>query len=74
MAKLHFGIILGWSVVHSVVVYFLVNQLAGVEGAEGKGLELYDCCCVVGYCMLPVVLHSGISLTIPRWVSVLFKT
>lgn len=31
MGKLHFGIILGWSVVHSMVLWFLVNNV-GVRG------------------------------------------
>lgn len=37
MGKLHFGIVLGWSVVHSAVLWFLVNQVGrgGVDGMYG---------------------------------------
>ncbi|GAX80868.1 hypothetical protein CEUSTIGMA_g8303.t1 [Chlamydomonas eustigma] len=66
MGKIHFGVILGWSVVHSVVLWYLINQLAGSGAAESKGLDLYSVCCVVGYCMVPLVVHSAISLLLPR--------
>lgn len=66
MGKLHFGVILGWSVVHAVVLWFILNQLAGAEASEAKGLDLYSCCCVVGYCLLPICLYSAASLLLPR--------
>ena len=66
MGKIHFGVILGWSVVHSSVLWLIVNQLAGAEAAEAKGLDLYSICCVVGYCMVPLVVYSAVSLLIPR--------
>ena len=100
MGKIHFGVILGWSVVHSVrgyspwfccvcvihnllnfpgrplpflphrtcqaVLWFIVNQLAGAEAAEAKGLDLYSVCCLVGYCMVPLVVYSAGSLLLPR--------
>ena len=68
MGKLHFGVLLGWSVVHSTLLWFVVNQLAGAEAAEAKGLDLYSVCCVVGYCMVPQVVFSAVSLLIPRWM------
>lgn len=68
MGKLHFGIILGWSVVHSAILWFVINQLAGSEVADTKGLDLYHVCCVVGYCMVPLVVYSAVSLLIPRYV------
>jgi len=64
--KLHFGIILGWSVVHSAALWFVLNQLAGGDSSEGKGLDLYSVCCVVGYCLVPLVVFSVLSLLIPR--------
>ncbi len=40
--KLHFGVILGWSVVHSAVLWFLVNQVGASAGQrvrrEGAGI------------------------------------
>lgn len=68
MGRLHFGIILGWSVVHSMVLYFIVTQLAGVDVSEAKGLDLYSVCCLVGYCMLPICAQSAACLFIPRSV------
>jgi len=66
MGKLHFGIILGWSVVHSAVMWFLVNQIAGVEAKEAQGLDLYSCCCVIGYCLAPITVFSALTLLLPR--------
>uniref|UniRef100_A0A7R9VFU1 Protein YIP n=1 Tax=Chlamydomonas euryale TaxID=1486919 RepID=A0A7R9VFU1_9CHLO len=66
MGKLHFGIILGWSVVHSAILWFVINQLAGAEATEARGLDLYHVCCVIGYCMVPLVVYSAVSLLIPR--------
>ena len=67
MGKMHFGVILGWSVVHSAVLWFILNQLAGgTEAAESKGLDLYSTCCVVGYSMVPLVVYSAVSLLLPR--------
>ncbi|KAF5841731.1 hypothetical protein DUNSADRAFT_11511 [Dunaliella salina] len=66
MGKLHFGVILGWSVVHSAVMWFLVNQIAGVEAKEAQGLDLYSCCCVIGYCLAPITVFSALALLLPR--------
>ncbi|KAG2428412.1 hypothetical protein HXX76_011532 [Chlamydomonas incerta] len=66
MGKLHFGVTLGWSVVCSLLLWFLLRQLAGAEGAEAKNLDLYGCCCVVGYSMLPLVGFAAAALLLPR--------
>ncbi len=66
MGKLHFGVILGWSVVQSIVLYFVVNQLAGADSIEKNALDLYSCCCLVGYCMAPICLISAVGLMVPR--------
>ncbi|KAG2451027.1 hypothetical protein HYH02_004296 [Chlamydomonas schloesseri] len=66
MGKLHFGVTLGWSVVFSLVLWFLLRQLVGSEGAEAKNLDLYGCCCVVGYSMLPLVVFAAAALLLPR--------
>lgn len=65
MGKLNFGVLLGWSVVQALVLYFVVNRLAGSE-AVGTSFELYSCCCLVGYCMLPIAVLSAAVLLIPR--------
>lgn len=63
MGKLHFGVLLGWSVCAAVAMFFLVNQLAG---GEARALDLYGACCLVGYGMLPLALHSAAALLVPR--------
>lgn len=64
--KLHFGIILGWSVAGSTAVWFVVNNMAGIDSPDSKGTGLYNCTCLLGYGMLPMVLHALLSLLVPR--------
>lgn len=67
MGKVHFGVLLGWSVVQSVVLWFMVNQIASNEAAEHRALDLYSCCCIVGYGMVPLLVLSVAVLFTPRW-------
>ncbi|EPS69093.1 hypothetical protein M569_05673 [Genlisea aurea] len=60
--KLHFGIILGWMTMASAFLYVVFNMLAGRNG----NLDLYKCLSLIGYCMLPIVLLSAISLFAPQ--------
>ena len=78
VGKLHFGYILGWMVMGSVLLWFILSSMAAggsVDGYEryddGQGgdshrLDLYSCCSIVGYSLLPLVLHAGLSLLFPR--------
>lgn len=66
MGKVHFGVILGWSVAQSVVVYFVVNQVASNDASVQGGLDLYSCCCVSGYGMVPLILVSAALLLVPK--------
>ncbi|XP_016506547.1 uncharacterized protein LOC107824313 [Nicotiana tabacum] len=59
--KIHFGIILGWVVVASLFLYVVFNMLEGRNG----NLDLYRCVSLIGYCMLPIVILSAISLFLP---------
>ncbi|KAK4353643.1 hypothetical protein RND71_025837 [Anisodus tanguticus] len=59
--KIHFGIILGWVVMASMFLYIVFNMLAGRNG----NLNLYRCVSLVGYCMLPIVILSALSLFLP---------
>ncbi|CAK0785761.1 hypothetical protein CVIRNUC_008972 [Coccomyxa viridis] len=65
--KLHFGVVLGWSVVGSAAVWFVVSNLAG-PGAHHQGGPpgIYDCCCLLGYCMLPMLAHALLSILVPK--------
>lgn len=60
--KIQFGVILGWIVVSSIFLYVVFNMLAGRNG----NLNLHTCTSVVGYCMLPVVILSAVSLFVPQ--------
>ncbi|XP_049354930.1 uncharacterized protein LOC125819532 [Solanum verrucosum] len=59
--KIHFGIILGWVVMASMFLYVVFNMLAGRNG----NLNLYRCVSLIGYCMLPIVILSALSLFLP---------
>ncbi|KAF3434484.1 hypothetical protein FNV43_RR25587 [Rhamnella rubrinervis] len=60
--KIHFGIILGWVSVAAIFLYVVFNMLAGRNGT----LDLYRCLSLIGYCMLPMVILSALSLFIPQ--------
>ncbi|XP_020108878.1 protein YIPF5 homolog [Ananas comosus] len=60
--KFHFGIILGWVTVAALFLYVVFNMLAGRNG----NLDLYRCVSLVGYCMLPMVIFSAVSLFVPH--------
>ncbi|KAK9806203.1 hypothetical protein WJX72_005193 [[Myrmecia] bisecta] len=64
--KLHFGVLLGWSVVASLAIWFVVNSIAGQDNPDSRVLDLYSCCCLLGYCQLPMVAFAFIALLIPR--------
>ncbi|PKU84740.1 protein YIPF5 homolog [Dendrobium catenatum] len=66
--KFHFGIILGWVTVAALFIYVVFNMLAGRNG----NLDLYRCLSLVGYCILPMVIFSAISLFVPRDGFVIF--
>lgn len=60
--KLHFGIILGWVTMASVFLYVVFNMLAGKNG----NLDMFKCLSLIGYCMLPLVMLSALSLFVPQ--------
>lgn len=60
--KIIMGVILGWITVASMFLYVVSNLLAGHHGT----LDLYRCVSLVGYCLLPMVIFSAISLFIPH--------
>ncbi|KAJ8899620.1 hypothetical protein K2173_018594 [Erythroxylum novogranatense] len=66
--KIQFGVILGWIVVSSIFLYVVFNMLAGRNG----NLDLHTCTSVVGYCLLPVVVFSAVSLFVPQGSAVRF--
>lgn len=72
--KLHFGVILGWNVVASAAVWFVVNHLAALDGPHSQGLGGYDCCCLLGYCQVPLLIYALLALIIPRYASPSHRT
>lgn len=65
VGKLHFGYILGWTLVGSALIWFILSSIAGHD-TEGRNLDIYSCTCLMGYSMLPLVLHAVTSLLLPR--------
>lgn len=63
--KVHFGVVLGWSVVASSFLYVVFNLLVGARSSQA-GLDLYRCCSIFGYGLLPMVLFSIVSVVMPR--------
>eukprot|EP00897_Mesotaenium_endlicherianum_P010624 jgi/Mesen1/9590/ME000657S08875 len=63
--KVHFGIILGWASLASLFLYLIFNLLVGAQ-AHGGSLDLYRCCSLIGYCLLPHIVFSSISLFMPH--------
>lgn len=66
VAKLHFGYILGWTAVGSALIWLVLKGLAGHDDPDAKALDLYSCTCLLGYSLLPLVVHSLASLLLPR--------
>ncbi|KAL8465157.1 hypothetical protein ACS0TY_034595 [Phlomoides rotata] len=48
----------------SMFLYVVFNMLVGRNG----NLDMYKCFSLIGYCMLPNVLLSAISLFVPQGV------
>ncbi|KAL7148132.1 hypothetical protein ABFS83_06G156800 [Erythranthe nasuta] len=46
----------------SMFLYVIFNMLAGRNG----NLDMYKCLSLLGYCMLPIVMLSALSLFVPR--------
>lgn len=65
MGKLHFGVILGWSVVASGILFLIVNQIAGQGNPDSQSIVLYSCCCLLGYCLIPIVILSSAAILLP---------
>lgn len=65
VGKLHFGYILGWTVMGSTLIWYVLSSIAGAD-ADSRSLDLYSCCCLLGYSLLPLVLHALVSLLLPR--------
>lgn len=64
--KVHFGIILGWSVCAAIALWFVAKNIAG-DSPDVHACDLYSCYCVLGYCLLPMVAFSIFSILLPRW-------
>ena len=63
--KVHFGIILGWSVCAAIALWFVAKNIAG-DTPDVAACDLYSCYCVLGYCLLPMVAFSIFSILLPR--------
>lgn len=59
--KVHFGVILGWTSIASLLLYMIFNLLAGSNG----NLDLYRCVSIVGYSLVPMVVFATLSVFLP---------
>jgi hypothetical protein len=59
--NLHFGIILGWSIVTSGILCFVVNMLA-----EGSYMTVHKALSIIGYCQIPTVIYSALTIVMPQ--------
>ena len=67
---MHFGIILGWSVLAAFALWFVAKNFAGDGAEQSVACDLYSCYCVLGYCLLPMVAFSIFSVLLPRCAAV----
>ncbi len=63
--KVHFGIILGWSVLAAMVLWFVVKNIAG-DSPDVRACNLSSCYSVLGYALLPMVAFSVLSVLVPK--------
>lgn len=63
--KVHFGVILGWSASSSVLLWAVINLISGSD-VQLTGIELYRCCSLFGYGLLPMVAFAGLGLFLPH--------
>lgn len=61
---LHFGVILGWSVIGSIAIYWVTSMLSGIDSSTR--IDLYNTCCLLGYGMLPMCMFAALDLVIPE--------
>jgi len=60
--KVHFGILLGWGIVNSLALFFLVNMLTYPSGV----ISVHMACSVVGYGLVPQVALAALALVLPK--------
>merc|ERR1712019_277604 len=58
--KVLFGLIIGWTIITSLGMSWLVNLLVGPGGDIG----MYACCSILGYCLVPQIVLSLAYLVI----------
>ncbi|PSC76290.1 integral membrane Yip1-family isoform B [Micractinium conductrix] len=66
VGKMHFGYILGWMVVGAILLWSVLNSITGSDDPDATSLDLYSCTCLLGYALLPLVLHALLALALPR--------
>ena len=60
--KVLFGLIIGWTIITSLGMSWLVNLLVGPGGDIG----MYACCSILGYCLVPQIVLSLAYLVIGK--------
>lgn len=44
----------------------VLNSITGSDDPDATSLDLYSCTCLLGYALLPLVLHALLALALPR--------
>lgn len=63
--KVLFGLIIGWTIISSLGMSWLVNLLVGPGGDIG----MYACCSILGYCLVPQIFLALFNLVVGRSVA-----
>jgi len=63
--KVLFGLIIGWTIITSLGMSWLVNLLVGPGGDIG----MHACCSILGYCLLPQIFLALFNLVVGKSIA-----
>jgi len=63
--KVLFGLIIGWTIITSLGMSWLVNMLVGPGGDIG----MHACCSILGYCLVPQIFLALFCLLVGKSIA-----
>mmetsp|Transcript_13136 Transcript_13136/g.33011 ORF Transcript_13136/g.33011 Transcript_13136/m.33011 type:complete len:123 (-) Transcript_13136:1185-1553(-) len=60
--KVLFGLIIGWTILTSMGMSWLINMVVG----PGGDLGMYSCCSILGYCLVPQIFLALAYLVVGK--------